>query len=126
MPVITGMKGAGYYDQYSAVQLSSIQALLDWMNDAAATLPLPDAGQPVTVPDLGSSEGGNAVRVMAAVVAGLRRRPVLYGPPRIRLADQRPDLEKLWHVTLPHGKLAATRLTNAPPFAGVPPCPKAR
>ena len=30
--------------------------------------------QPVTVPDLGSSEGRNAIRLMGAIVAGLRRR----------------------------------------------------
>jgi cyclopropane-fatty-acyl-phospholipid synthase len=72
------MKGAGYYDQHSAAQLSSIQALQDWVDEAVATLPLPlplpDAAQPVTVLDLGSSEGGNAIRVMARIVEGLRRR----------------------------------------------------
>jgi gibberellin A4 carboxyl methyltransferase len=35
---------------------------------------LPAPAQPVTVLDLGSSEGRNAVRLMAAIVAGLRRR----------------------------------------------------
>jgi hypothetical protein len=68
------MKGAGYYDRHSTAQLSSIQALQGWVADAVADLPLPAAAQPVTVLDLGSSEGGNAVRVMAAIVAGLRRR----------------------------------------------------
>jgi gibberellin A4 carboxyl methyltransferase len=74
MPATTGMKGAGYYDQHSAAQLSSIQALQGWVDDAVASLPLPAPAQPVTVLDLGSSEGRNAVRLMAAVVAGLRRR----------------------------------------------------
>jgi hypothetical protein len=68
------MKGAGYYDRHSGAQLSSIQALQHWVDDAVANLPLPDAAQPVTVLDLGSSEGGNATRVMAAIVRGLRRR----------------------------------------------------
>jgi hypothetical protein len=68
------MKGAGYYDQHSTAQLSSIQALQDWVDDAVADLPLPAKAQPVTVLDLGSSEGRNAIRVMAAIVAGLRRR----------------------------------------------------
>jgi hypothetical protein len=54
--------------------MSSIQALQDWVEDAVATLPLPAAAQPVTVLDLGSSEGGNAIRLMATIVAGLRRR----------------------------------------------------
>ncbi len=74
MPVTTGMKGAGYYDRHSSAQLASIQALRDWVEAAAAGLPLPAASQPVTVLDLGSSEGGNAVRVMADVAAALRRR----------------------------------------------------
>src|SRR5262249_52478989 len=74
MPATTGMKGAGYYDRHSEAQLSSIQALQDWVDDAVANLPLPDAAQPVTVLDLGSSEGGNAIRVMATIVEGLRRR----------------------------------------------------
>src|SRR5262249_52068999 len=74
MPATTGMKGAGYYDQHSTVQLSAIQAIQDWVDDAVASLPLPGPTQPVTVLDLGSSEGRNAVRHMAAIVAGLRRR----------------------------------------------------
>jgi hypothetical protein len=68
------MKGAGYYDQHSAAQMSSIQALQDWVDDAVANLPLPAPPQPVTVLDLGSSEGRNALRVMRGIVAGLRRR----------------------------------------------------
>jgi SAM-dependent methyltransferase len=74
MPATTGMKGAGYYDQHSGAQLSAIQALQNWVDDAVASLPLPPPAQPVTVLDLGSSEGRNAISVMAAIVAGLRRR----------------------------------------------------
>src|SRR5262249_5931915 len=74
MPVTTGMKGAGYYDQHSTAQLATIQALQDWVDDAVATMPLPAPGQPVTVLDLGSSEGRNAVCVMATIVQRLRRR----------------------------------------------------
>jgi cyclopropane-fatty-acyl-phospholipid synthase len=68
------MKGAGYYDRHSSAQLSSIQSLQDWVDTAVANLPLPAPGQPVTVLDLGSSEGGNAVRLMGLIAAGLRRR----------------------------------------------------
>jgi hypothetical protein len=68
------MKGAGYYDQHSGVQLSGIQALQDWVDDAVANVPLPAPDLPVTVLDLGSSEGRNAVRVMASITEGLRRR----------------------------------------------------
>jgi hypothetical protein len=74
MPATTGMKGAGYYDQHSSPQMSSIHALQDWVDEAVAGLPLPASGRPVTVLDLGSSEGRNAIRLMQAVVAGLRRR----------------------------------------------------
>src|SRR5436190_1094011 len=74
MPATTGMKGAGYYDQHSAAQLASIEALRDWVEDAAAGVALPDPARPVTALDLGSPEGGNAIRVMAALVAAPRRR----------------------------------------------------
>jgi S-adenosylmethionine-dependent carboxyl methyltransferase len=74
MPATTGMKGAGYYDQHSGAQLSAIRALQDWVDDAVADLPLPAPALPVTVLDLGSSEGRNAIQVMATIVAGLRRR----------------------------------------------------
>jgi hypothetical protein len=68
------MKGAGYYDQHSTAQQASIRALQDWIAEAIATMPLPAAPQPVTVLDLGSSEGRNAVLAMRAIVAGLRQR----------------------------------------------------
>jgi len=74
MPATTGMKGAGYYDQHSGTQMSGIEALQEWIDDAVANLPLPAPAQPVTVLDLGSSEGRNAIRLMAAIVAGLRPR----------------------------------------------------
>jgi gibberellin A4 carboxyl methyltransferase len=74
MPATTGMKGAGYYDQHSGAQLAGIGAIQDWVDGAVASLPLPAPAQPVTILDLGSSEGRNAVRVMRAIVAGLRRR----------------------------------------------------
>ena len=44
MPATTGMKGAGYYDQHSAAQMSSIQALQDWVDDAVGQR---DCGQVV-------------------------------------------------------------------------------
>jgi hypothetical protein len=68
------MKGAGYYDRHSGAQLSSIQALQGWVDDAVADLPLPAPAQSVTVLDLGSSEGRNAIQVMRSIVKALRRR----------------------------------------------------
>jgi hypothetical protein len=74
MPATTGMKGAGYYDQHSTAQLATIHALQDWIDAAVASLPLPALTQPVTVLDLGCSEGRNAIHVMTTIVAGLRQR----------------------------------------------------
>ena len=74
MPTTTGMKGAGYYDQHSSAQRSSIQAVEHWLDDAVTSLPLPDRARPVTILDLGSSEGGNAIRVMTNIVTILRKR----------------------------------------------------
>src|SRR6516162_10300987 len=74
MPATTGMKGAGYYDRHSAVQLSAIEAVRGWVDDAVASLPLPAPARPVTVLDLGSSEGRNAIGLMSSIVAGLRPR----------------------------------------------------
>jgi hypothetical protein len=74
MPTTTGMKGAGYYDQHSSAQLASMQVLQHWVNDAVDELPLPAPDQPVTILDLGSSEGGNAIRLMGEIVERLRWR----------------------------------------------------
>jgi len=74
MPATTGMKGAGYYDEHSAAQQSTIDALQDLVDDAVASLTLPAASQPVNVMDLGCSEGRNSVRLMAAITAKLRQR----------------------------------------------------
>jgi hypothetical protein len=68
------MKGAGYYDQNSAAQMSSILALQEWVDDGVANLRLPDPPQKITILDLGSSEGRNAIQAMATIVKGLRRR----------------------------------------------------
>jgi hypothetical protein len=54
--------------------MSSIQALRSWVEDAVADLPLAAGARPVTVLDLGSSEGRNAIQEMATIVAELRRR----------------------------------------------------
>ncbi len=74
MPVTTGMKGAGYYDRYSAAQLASMQLVQDWIENAVAILPLPPASHPLTVLDLGSSEGRNALVTMNTIVEAVRRR----------------------------------------------------
>jgi hypothetical protein len=40
MPATAGVKGAGYYDQHSEAQLSAIQAIQGWVDDAVANLAL--------------------------------------------------------------------------------------
>jgi hypothetical protein len=74
MPVTTGMKGAGFYDQHSTAQLASIQLVLDWIENAIAAMPWPAGSEPFTVLDLGSSEGRNALVVMKAVIESVRQR----------------------------------------------------
>jgi len=74
MPTTTGMKGSGYYNRNSTAQLASIQALQDWIDEAVADLPLPSEPEPITILDLGSSEGRNAIHGMATIAEGLRRR----------------------------------------------------
>ncbi len=74
MPVTTGMKGSGFYDQHSTAQLAAIRLVLDWIEGAIAALPWPAASEPIAVLDLGSSEGRNALVVMKAVVESVRRR----------------------------------------------------
>jgi SAM-dependent methyltransferase len=76
MPVTTGMKGAGFYDQHSTAQLASMQLVFDWIETALAAMPLPPASQPFTVLDLGSSEGRNALLTMNRIVEAVRRRRV--------------------------------------------------
>jgi hypothetical protein len=68
------MKGAGYYDRHSSAQMSTIRALEGWIEDAVADLPLPAPAQPVTLLDLGSSEGRNAIQAMMMIVEKLRPR----------------------------------------------------
>jgi hypothetical protein len=74
MPVTTGMKGSGFYDQNSAAQLASMRLVFDWIESALAALPLPPGLQHLTVLDLGSSEGRNALVVMNRIVERVRQR----------------------------------------------------
>jgi gibberellin A4 carboxyl methyltransferase len=74
MPATTGMKGGGYYDEFSTAQGASINAVAGWLDRAAAGVALPASPRPIVVLDLGSSEGRNALAGMGRLVAGLRRR----------------------------------------------------
>jgi SAM-dependent methyltransferase len=74
MPVTTGMKGSGYYDQHSTAQLASIHLVFDWIESALAAMQPPPASHAFTVLDLGSSEGRNALIAMNRIIESVRRR----------------------------------------------------
>jgi gibberellin A4 carboxyl methyltransferase len=74
MPATTGMKGSGFYDRHSTAQQASIRLVLDWIAGSLAGLVLPPEDRSITVLDLGSSEGRNALTAMTTVVEALRRR----------------------------------------------------
>src|SRR5205823_3138313 len=55
-------------------QGAAVQSVLGWVADAIAGLPLPPEPHPITVADLGSSEGRNAIGAMRVAVQAIRRR----------------------------------------------------
>lgn len=74
MPATPGMKGSGFYDRHSTAQRAAMEIVLDWMAGAVDDMALPSPAQPISLLDLGSSEGRNAVAAMAAMVEAIRRR----------------------------------------------------
>ncbi len=79
MPVTPGMKGEGYYDRHSSAQAALIQLLHGWLEQAVAELPLLSGEAPLTLLDLGSSEGKNAIGSMRLLTSALRhftRQPI--------------------------------------------------
>ncbi len=74
MPVTTGMKGGGFYDEHSSPQLSAILAVLHWLEAALGQSDFADAATPIVVIDYGSSEGRNAITAMQRIVQALRGR----------------------------------------------------
>jgi hypothetical protein len=48
--------------------------VFDWLAEAVQSMPLPSPAAPITVLDLGSSEGRNSLAVMNFVAEGIRRR----------------------------------------------------
>lgn len=73
MPSTPGMKEGGYYDANSSAQLASIQILSERILEAVQDLPLPQTDHPLTLLDLGSSEGRNARIVMHQIQARIRQ-----------------------------------------------------
>ncbi len=73
MPTTTGMKGEGFYNAHSSEQRAAIDAFLPWLMEAIMRLPV-EAAIPLTLLDLGSAEGGNAIYVMRELAAAIRAR----------------------------------------------------
>jgi hypothetical protein len=75
MPSTSGMKPGGFYDSHSDSQGAAIDVYLPWLIEALGELPVPVAGRPpLTLLDLGSSQGKNAIRAMRQLIAAIRRR----------------------------------------------------
>ena len=71
----TGMTGGGFYNANSQPQWQATEAVLDWLDEAAASLPLGD-DKPTTLADFGCSEGRNSIEVMSRAVKTLQSRGV--------------------------------------------------
>ena len=67
------MAPAGYYNRHSSLQAAAAESGFGWLAEAAATVPLPEAG-PVTVADYGVAQGANSMVPMGVVLDGLRAR----------------------------------------------------
>ena len=68
MPVTTGMKGEGFYDQHSSPQYAAISSVLPWLGDAIGRMDLSRAHAPVVVVDYACSEGRNSIAAMREIV----------------------------------------------------------
>lgn len=74
MPSTSGMKSGGFYDRHSSGQRSSIEALLPWVDRAAAEVQLPSDSSAITLVDYGCSEGRNSMFVLGRAADALRAR----------------------------------------------------
>lgn len=74
MPVTTGMKGEGFYDEHSAPQLAAIAAVLPWLEDALGTMEWADREGPIVLADFGCSEGRNSIVAAKRLLAVIRAR----------------------------------------------------
>jgi gibberellin A4 carboxyl methyltransferase len=72
--VTTGMIGHGFYNRNSAPQMSAIDHVLPWLDDAVKDLSLGDGTGIIGLADFGCSEGRNSIAVMKRLIPGLRKR----------------------------------------------------
>ena len=82
------MEGRGFYNAHSQLQHSALRCGLPFLEQALASVPIPQPGHPFLVADYGSSEGRNSVEVMRLVVREIRRRASWSVPISIVHIDQ--------------------------------------
>jgi hypothetical protein len=68
------MEGHGVYNRSSRVQAAGLSPAVPLFVQAAESVPLAAAPQPVIVADYGSSEGHNSLEPIAAAITALRKR----------------------------------------------------
>src|SRR5271169_630079 len=73
------MEGHGVYNRSSRVQAAGLAPAVPLLEQAARTVPLAAAAQPVVIADYGSSEGRNSLVPLAVAISVLRER---VGPER--------------------------------------------
>jgi gibberellin A4 carboxyl methyltransferase len=72
--VTTGMVGGGFYNRHSAPQMSAIDHVMPWLEDAIGGVPIDDVAPTLSLADFGCSEGRNSIAVMRRLILLLRRR----------------------------------------------------
>ncbi len=74
MPVTTGMKGEGFYDQHSSPQFAAISTVLPWLEAAVGEMIWPDSPSPIVVVDYACSEGRNSIAAMQQIANAIREQ----------------------------------------------------
>ena len=68
------MKGAGYYSKATTGAKDVIDNATPMVLDAAAAIPIPADGRPITMADMGCADGGTSMEMVAKVLRALRAR----------------------------------------------------
>jgi hypothetical protein len=72
--VTTGMVGGGFYNRNSAPQMSAIDHVMPWLEDAIGGISFDDGAGALGLADFGCPEGRNSIAVMRSLIPLLRRR----------------------------------------------------
>ena len=76
--VTTGMVGGGFYNSNSAPQMSAIDHVIPWLEEAVGGISFNDGAGALGLADFGCSEGRNSISVMRTLIPLLRRRTDRY------------------------------------------------